>query len=247
MQFFSLTFLLTLLTSTAHCGINGDGRIIGGYEVTPAFKYPFAAVIYRNGGLSCQGTLYRKNRLITAGHCGGGVNEFKVLIHRHNLTLTDAQEQGYRVGVKQIVTHPLHDGQQRYDIAIWKLDSNDNSENGIYLDESGLYAKDKMLVNVIGWGTTAEGGSIPKKLLQTDVPIVNVDECVKAYADNTRKVDKSVQLCAGFQEGGKDTCQGDSGGPLFTNVNGKYHIIGITSWGKGCGRPNFPGVSLIIF
>lgn len=37
--------------------------------------------------------------------------------------------------------------------------------------------------------------------------------------------------------------QGDSGGPLVCYLSdSKYYIVGITSYGVGCGRPKFPGV-----
>lgn len=41
---------------------------------------------------------------------------------------------------------------------------------------------------------------------------------------------------------GRDTCQGDSGGPMTYNNNGKFEIVGITSWGRGCATPGETGV-----
>lgn len=41
---------------------------------------------------------------------------------------------------------------------------------------------------------------------------------------------------------GRDTCQGDSGGPMAFNNNGRFEIIGLTSWGRGCAEPNYAGV-----
>jgi secreted trypsin-like serine protease len=35
---------------------------------------------------------------------------------------------------------------------------------------------------------------------------------------------------------GMDACTGDSGSPLFTIVKGEGVVVGITSWGVGCGR-----------
>ena len=85
---------------------------------------------------------------------------------------------------------------------------------------------------VSGWGTTAEGGSSPSYLMKVTVPVVSDAKCRDAY-----DIDDS-NICAGYDEGGKDACQGDSGGPLYCSG----YQAGIVSWGYGCGRPEYPGV-----
>ena len=47
-------------------------------------------------------------------------------------------------------------------------------------------------------------------------------------------------ICAG---GGRaDACTGDSGGPLMAVRRGGWTLVGVTSYGVGCGNEKFPGV-----
>ena len=66
--------------------------------------------------------------------------------------------------------------------------------------------------------------------------ITSRSECNSAYADYGGITENMI--CAAVDGGGKDSCQGDSGGPLV--VNGV--LVGIVSWGVGCGEPGYPGV-----
>ena len=48
-------------------------------------------------------------------------------------------------------------------------------------------------------------------------------------------------ICGGRRN--KDTCHGDSGGPLIAHIDGRFTLVGVTSWGKGsCGNGRAPGV-----
>uniref|UniRef100_A0A8C4UW05 Transmembrane serine protease 4 n=1 Tax=Falco tinnunculus TaxID=100819 RepID=A0A8C4UW05_FALTI len=81
-------------------------------------------------------------------------------------------------------------------------------------------------------------GKLSETLQQAEVGLIDKESCNRAayHGEVTEKM-----LCAGLPQGGVDTCQGDSGGPLL--YSGKHwQVVGIVSWGQGCGTPSIPGV-----
>ncbi|NXN09958.1 TMPS4 protease, partial [Indicator maculatus] len=91
---------------------------------------------------------------------------------------------------------------------------------------------------VIGWGYTQEHGKLSDTLQQAEVRLIDKESCNLAayHGAVTQKM-----LCAGLPQGGVDTCQGDSGGPLLY-LGRHWQVVGIVSWGHGCGTPSTPGV-----
>ena len=77
----------------------------------------------------------------------------------------------------------------------------------------------------------------PKRLQHTSVKYVNNALCNKKY-DADDQITNSM-MCA-TANNGRDSCQGDSGGPLYDKENDV--MVGIVSWGYGCGNPVYPGV-----
>lgn len=55
---------------------------------------------------------------------------------------------------------------------------------------------------------------------------------------------RPTQICAGFEEGGKDACQGDSGSPMMitNHLSRRSTVIGVVSAGIGCALPKLPGI-----
>ena len=41
---------------------------------------------------------------------------------------------------------------------------------------------------------------------------------------------------------GNDACQGDSGGPLICSINDSAVLVGVVSYGHGCGEEGKPGI-----
>ncbi|KAJ8976748.1 hypothetical protein NQ317_004300 [Molorchus minor] len=73
-------------------------------------------------------------------------------------------------------------------------------------------------------------------LREVTVFAINWDECKSKLSSVSSFTERMI--CAGTTEGGKDTCQGDSGGAV--ELDGT--LIGIVSWGVGCGVVDYPGV-----
>lgn len=91
---------------------------------------------------------------------------------------------------------------------------------------------------VTGWGRTSEGEGRSETLQAAEIPLMTDQVCRKYYG---RKI-ADTMVCAGYEEGGRDSCQGDYGGPLTKAFENRYILVGVVSWGYGCARPGNPGV-----
>ena len=99
---------------------------------------------------------------------------------------------------------------------------------------------------VSGWGPRTfniNRRAHPVKILHTvEVPIVNHTTCRRNHAP--KYFISTNMFCAGGTDGKRDVCTLDSGGPLTVEnrASGKHILIGIVSWGDGCGEKGKYGV-----
>ncbi|CBY31060.1 unnamed protein product [Oikopleura dioica] len=76
----------------------------------------------------------------------------------------------------------------------------------------------------------------PTRLKSVVLEIVDNEICAEK---NGFDIDNSRLCAAGFQNG-RDTCDGDSGGPLLCDVEGRWTLTGVVSFGLDYGEKEMP-------
>jgi trypsin len=236
----SLFLAVLLLTVSAA----PSSAVVGGRDASPG-EYPSVAEI-TFGPFLCTGTLISPTWVLSAGHCSSVTGAAVASPASWPAPLINVriggvtQDDGERVPVNRVIVHPdylLTDG---YDISLLEL-TRPSAQAATQVAGAGERAlwTAGTLETIVGWGTTEEGGDLPDRLQEAEVPITTDAYCDAAYGG----IDEATMVCAGFPEGGVDTCQGDSGGPMFGRTSaGVLRVVGATSWGEGCARPGKPGV-----
>ncbi|WP_281016690.1 MULTISPECIES: trypsin-like serine protease [unclassified Minwuia] len=235
-----LGFLAMLLSPhvTAEEPPKPVARIIGGHEVQSGAR-PWQVLLNINrAGLryTCGATIISADWILTAAHCTHAVadrpNSIRVLAGTTQLE----EGHGVIVGVREIHVHPDYDGSainHPNDVSLLRL-----AEPLPFVPVRLMAPADEEVLGVqdtpglvIGFGAVEEGGGASGRLLETSVPLQGYDKCKQVYGTYLQP----GMICAGLDEGGRDTCQGDSGGPLLVrDGNGDFVQLGIVSWGAGC-------------
>jgi secreted trypsin-like serine protease len=147
--------------------------------------------------------------------------------------------------VTHVQKHPGYDPlSEDLDVALLRLDrAVPNAQPAALIIAGSDERLDTLLagqeLTVMGYGSTGAGGRLSKKLLAGTVEHVSRAEC-NAPGSYDGAVTSNM-LCA--RGDGVDHCNGDGGGPLvLRNDRGADFLVGVVSWGIGCGGVSYPGV-----
>ncbi|MBC2906832.1 S1 family peptidase [Streptomyces cupreus] len=242
----------TVIPLAAAAPAAADSVVVGGFPVDVS-DHPWTVALSsrdRFGGTRsgqfCGGVAVGPSTVLTAAHClsedilGGPpdqVEDLSVIAGRTDL-LTD---EGREIDVRKTWVNPGYDDVTNAgDFAVLTLAEPLPRRSVIAMAAAGdpAYTPGTRAV-VYGWGDATGGGDYTSGLRAARVHVLPDALCEQAYpggGGGSYRADS--MLCAGEVQGGRDACQGDSGGPLVA----EGRLVGLVSWGSGCGRPRSPGV-----
>lgn len=196
-----------------------ESRVVGG---TPTDQFRSVGIIGDRFGGFCSGTLITPRDVATAAHCAVGINNsdgrFSV--------------EGMTYETTSIHVHPSYnDFTLNNDIAVFRL-----SRPITNIDPSPIFRgtpRVGQILTLVGYGAGGTGASGHTGDFGTKrvglTPIDGVEETLITW-----RFDDETE---------SNTAPGDSGGAAFLDVNGQYHLAGITSggdrWDAGFGDNSF--------
>lgn len=262
---FLFVFVFVCAKNHSKCGTKGpvQSKIIGGIEATP-HEWPWIVSMgYKfereNETFSyqsvCTGSIIHHKFVLTSAKCVKTLSSMPygrkyMLFGAHNVSLDASEPLVYAQDLGTIIVHPKYSndsfGNVVNDVALIKLFfpveiyTNPNLGTICVPNQDETYNPYQgKLVTTVGWGATKILFPKPSKvLIKVSFPVKSMDECAQMY--DIPENNRNTMICT--YQVGNSPCVNDEGGPLMLQENGKWTVVGTSSWTRDnkCGEEKHP-------
>lgn len=234
---------------------NAAYRMVGGKE-SDISEQPWQTVInvyqarLKQHFHRCGGILIDSCWVLSAAHCfedRDKAEKLEVILGRTFRKQNSSSEQIFNVE-KYWIHEKFNSETYDNDIALLKLKTdigicavNSPEVLPACLPEPELVLPDWTECEISGYGKDSEFAAVySERVKRGYVRLWPKERCIPDVLSG--RTITSNMLCAGDTRGLDDACKGDSGGPLVCRNNDRMTLMGVISWGDGCGQKDKPGV-----
>lgn len=227
--------------------IYDERELIVGATNASTTDFPWYVATTGNG--FCGGALVSSTVVMSAAHCADlfAIGSYLVVGASVKNALAGT---GQARKVKDLLPHPQYNSDNLgYDYLLILLDTPVYNVQPLAWNANKSMPVVGTQVTVMGFGKIGYQDSAPISLtlLKTNLFILSDTVCLQRFGQYAGSVDLTSMICADDENPNiiQSSCQGDSGGPLVaypTDRSGNKYalLVGIVSWGIGCGNTGYP-------
>jgi V8-like Glu-specific endopeptidase len=185
----------------------------------------------------CGAVLISGKWALTNAHCVSSNNPKDLYVNYGSLN----QNNAVKNNVVEIHIHPNFDQMNiSFDAALLKLENTIAPIKPIELAKTGEVLPIGDFLRIFGWWSISKMGfTLEENMLYEDVLILSNQICESLTSNSSISFDSTSMFCVGQRKEGINICGGSSGSSaVMKNIEGDYKLIGMPSWGTGCGNPN---------